>query len=51
MSVTETEIAPSRALQRYYPWIVIGIAFLNLARRQSSKKSVLAFHIRLRAGF
>ena len=31
MSVAKTEIAPSRALQRYYPWVVIGIAFLTVA--------------------
>ena len=31
MHVAETEIAPSRALQRYYPWVVIGVAFLTVA--------------------
>ena len=30
MSVRETEIIPSRALQRYYPWVVIGIAFVTV---------------------
>ena len=30
MSVAKTDIAPSRALQRYYPWVVIGIAFLTV---------------------
>jgi len=30
LSVAKTDIAPSRALQRYYPWVVIGIAFLTV---------------------
>jgi hypothetical protein len=30
VSVAEAEISKSRALQRYYPWIIIGIAFLTI---------------------
>ena len=30
MSVSEAEITPSRVLQRYYPWVVIAIAFLTV---------------------
>ena len=30
MAVAEIEIAPSRAMQRYYPWVIIGIAFLTV---------------------
>ena len=30
MSAAKTDIAQSRALQRYYPWVVIGIAFLTV---------------------
>jgi MFS family permease len=31
VSVVEFESTPNRALQRYYPWVVIGIAFLTVA--------------------
>ena len=31
MYLAKTEVAASRALQRYYPWVVIGIAFLTVA--------------------
>ena len=30
MSVVEFESTPNRTLQRYYPWVVIGIAFLTV---------------------
>ena len=30
MSVSEAEITPSRVLQRYYPWVVIAMAFLTV---------------------
>ena len=30
MSVVEFESTPRRTLQRFYPWVVIGIAFLTV---------------------
>jgi MFS family permease len=31
LEMAQSEIAASRALQRYYPWVVIGIAFFTVA--------------------
>jgi hypothetical protein len=31
MAIGELHMAPRRALQLYYPWVVIGIAFLTVA--------------------
>ena len=43
MSVTETEIVPSRALQRYYPWVVIGIAFLTVGVAFGTRNAFAVF--------
>ena len=43
MSVTEIEIAPSRALQRYYPWVVIGIAFLTVGVAFGARNAFAVF--------
>src|SRR5437016_4433230 len=39
----KTEIAASRALQRYYPWIVIGIAFLTVAVAFGTRNAFAVF--------
>ncbi len=43
MSVTEIEIVPSRALQRYYPWVVIGIAFLTVGVAFGARNAFAVF--------
>jgi sugar phosphate permease len=39
----KTEIAPSRARQRYYPWVVIGIAFLTVAVAFGTRNAFAVF--------
>jgi len=39
----KTEIAASRALQRYYPWVVIGIAFLTVAVAFGTRNAFAVF--------
>jgi MFS family permease len=43
VSVTEIEIVPSRALQRYYPWVVIGIAFLTVGVAFGARNAFAVF--------
>ena len=43
MSLTEIQIARSRALQRYYPWVVIGIAFLTVAVAFGARNAFAVF--------
>jgi MFS family permease len=43
VSVHESEIAQNRALQRYYPWVVIGIAFLTVAVAFGARNSFAVF--------
>lgn len=43
MSVTGIEIAPSRALQRYYPWVVIAIAFLTVGVAFGARNAFAVF--------
>ena len=43
MSVREAEITPSRALQRYYPWVVIGIAFLTVGVAFGARNAFAVF--------
>jgi MFS family permease len=43
VSVRETEIIPSGALQRYYPWVVIGIAFLTVAVAFGARNAFAVF--------
>jgi MFS family permease len=41
--LTEIDIAPSRALQRYYPWVVIGIAFLTVGVAFGARNAFAVF--------
>src|SRR6266481_9542060 len=41
--VVEVESTPSRALQRYYPWVVIGIAFLTVAVAFGTRNAFAVF--------
>src|SRR6266481_636619 len=43
--VVEVESTPSRALQRYYPWIVIGIAFLTVGVAFGTRNAFAVFLI------
>lgn len=43
MSTQEVEIAPSVARQRYYPWVVIGIAFLTVAVAFGTRNAFAVF--------
>jgi MFS family permease len=43
VSVNEIEITPSRALQLYYPWAVIGIAFLTVAVAFGARNAFAVF--------
>jgi MFS family permease len=45
MSVSEVEIAPSPTLQRYYPWVVIGVAFLTVAVAFGARNAFAVFLI------
>ena len=45
MSVMEIEVTPSRALQRYYPWVVIAIAFLTVAVAFGARNAFAVFMI------
>ena len=43
MSVREVEVTPSQALQRYYPWVVIGIAFLTVGVAFGARNAFAVF--------
>jgi MFS family permease len=43
LPVAKAEIATSPALQRYYPWIVIGIAFLTVAVAFGARNAFAVF--------
>ena len=43
MYAVKTEIAASRARQRYYPWVVIGIAFLTVAVAFGTRNAFAVF--------
>ena len=43
MYAAKTEIVPSPALQRYYPWVVIGIAFLTVAVAFGTRNAFAVF--------
>jgi MFS family permease len=43
VSVREVEITPSRALQRYYPWVVIGIACLTVGVAFGARNAFAVF--------
>jgi MFS family permease len=43
VSINESEITPSRALQRYYPCVVIGIAFLTVAVAFGTRNAFAVF--------
>jgi MFS family permease len=43
--VVEVESTPSRVLQRYYPWIVIGIAFLTVGVAFGTRNAFAVFLI------
>ena len=43
MSIAEGGIASSRALQRYYPWVVIGIAFLTVGIAFGARNAFAVF--------
>ena len=45
MSVTEIDITRNRALQRYYPWVVIGIAFLTVGVAFGTRNAFAVFLI------
>ena len=45
MSVNEIEISGSRALQRYYPWVVIAIAFLTVAVAFGTRNAFAVFMV------
>ena len=45
MSVVEVESTPSRTLQRYYPWVVIGIAFLTVGVAFGTRNAFAVFLI------
>lgn len=40
---SQAEIMPSRALQRYYPWVVIGIAFLTVGVAFGARNAFAVF--------
>jgi MFS family permease len=43
MSVSEVEITHSRVLQRYYPWVVIAIAFLTVGVAFGARNAFAVF--------
>jgi MFS family permease len=43
VSVREVEVTPSQALQRYYPWVVIGIAFLTVGVAFGARNAFAVF--------
>ena len=43
MSVSNIDVAPSAALQRYYPWVVIGIAFLTVGVAFGTRNAFAVF--------
>lgn len=43
MSVREVQVTPSQALQRYYPWVVIGIAFLTVGVAFGARNAFAVF--------
>jgi MFS family permease len=43
MTVGEVEITPNRVLQRYYPWVVIAIAFLTVGIAFGARNSFAVF--------
>lgn len=43
VNVSELDPAPSRALQRYYPWVVVGIAFLTVGVAFGTRNSFALF--------
>ena len=43
MSVSEVEITPNRVLQRYYPWVVIAIAFLTVGIAFGARNAFAVF--------
>ncbi len=43
MSLREAENTPSQALQRYYPWVVIGIAFLTVGVAFGARNAFAVF--------
>jgi MFS family permease len=43
VSVNEIEITRSRALQRYYPWVVIGIAYFTVAVAFGTRNAFAVF--------
>lgn len=45
MSVNEVESIPRYALQRYYPWVVIGIAFLTVGLAFGARSAFAVFLI------
>ena len=45
VSVVEVESTPSRTLQRYYPWVVIGIAFLTVGVAFGTRNAFAVFLI------
>ena len=45
VSIQEIEMTPSLARQRYYPWVVIGIAFLTVAMAFGTRNAFAVFLI------
>ena len=43
MVLEQNEIVSSRALQRYYPWVIIGIAFLTVAVAFGARNAFAVF--------
>ena len=43
MSVSKIEITPSHVLQRYYPWVVIAIAFLTVGVAFGTRNAFAVF--------
>ena len=43
MSVSKVEITPSHVLQRYYPWVVIAIAFLTVGVAFGARNAFAVF--------
>jgi MFS family permease len=43
LSVAQVEMIPSRALQRYYPWVVIAIAFLTVGVAFGARNAFAVF--------
>ena len=47
VSAKDIEIVLSRALQRYYPWVVIGIAFLTVGVAFGTRNAFAVFLVAL----